>query len=220
MSQALALPLALQPHHDGSALYVPNQSPKLLDKLKIRIRVHSAIGKVREVRVRFSESGEAFPTPPAKVIKTEGNWSWYESVIVMHNPKMNYRFMIVVEDGTKTGDMHWYNTQGLSKLIPADILDFRINTFSSAPSWGKNSVMYQIFPDRFARSAKADKHKTPEWGVAQKWGDPVMVDGRHRSQQFYGGDLWGVIEHLDHIKKLGVNLVYLTPMLPCPSNHR
>lgn len=220
MSQALALPLALQPHHDGSALYVPNQSPKLLDKLKIRIRVHSAIGKVREVRVRFSESGEAFPTPPAKVIKTEGNWSWYESVIVMHNPKMNYRFMIVVEDGTKTGDMHWYNTQGLSKLIPADILDFRINTFSSAPSWGKNSVMYQIFPDRFARSAKADKHKTPEWGVAQKWGDPVMVDGRHRSQQFYGGDLWGVIEHLDHIKKLGVNLVYLTPMFPGRSNHR
>ena len=210
------LPLSLQPHHDGSALYVPNQSPKLLDKIKVRIRVHDAIGKVKEVRVRFSESGEAFPTPPAKLIKTDGGWSWYESEIVVHNPKINYRFIIVLA----SGETVWYNTQGLSKLIPADVLDFRINTFSSAPAWGKEAVMYQIFPDRFARSAQADKHKTPDWAVPQKWADPVMVEGRDRSQQFYGGDIWGVIEHLDHLKKLGVNLVYLTPMFPARSNHR
>ncbi len=212
----MKLPLALQPHHDGSVLYVPNQAPKLLDKLKIRIRIHDAIGKVNEVRTRFSESGEAFPTPPAKLIKRDGGWAWYESEIVMHNPKMNYRFMISLA----SGETFWFNTQGLHKLIPADVLDFRINTFSSAPSWGKDAVMYQIFPDRFARSAQADKHKTPDWAVAQKWADPVIVDGRDRSQQLYGGDIWGVIEHLDHLKNLGVNLVYLTPMFPARSNHR
>lgn len=216
MANPLALPLALQPHHDGSVLYVPNQNPRLLEKVKVRIRIHDAIGEVREVRVRFSESGEAFPTPPAKVIKREGGWSWFESTIVMHNPKMNYRFMITLN----TGDVFWYNTQGLHKLNPADIRDFRINTFSSAPAWGKSSIMYQIFPDRFARSKKADQHKTPEWAVPQVWADPVMVDGPNRSQQFYGGDLWGVIEHLDHLKKLGVNLLYLTPMFPARSNHR
>ena len=192
--------MGLAPHHDGSSLYVPNQAPKLLDKVKVRVRVHQALGKVKEVRVRFSESGEAFPTPPAKVIRRDGQWSWYESTIVMHNPKMNYRFMIVLE----SGETVWYNTQGLSLRNPADILDFRINTFSSAPKWGKDAVMYQIFPDRFARSSKADKHKTPDWGVPQKWGDPVLVEGRDRSQQFYGGDLWGVIEKLDHLKKLGI----------------
>jgi alpha-glucosidase len=216
LANPLALPLALQPHHDGSALYVPNQSPVLLEKIKVRIRIHDALGKVREVRVRFSESGEAFPAPPAKVIKREGGWAWYESVIVVHNPKINYRFIIVLANGNTL----WYNTQGLHELIPADIQDFRLNTFSSAPAWGKSSIMYQIFPDRFARSAEADKHKAPDWAVPQKWGDPVMVDGRDRSQQFYGGDLWGVIEHLDHIKQLGINLVYLTPMFPGRSNHR
>jgi len=70
------LPLALLPHHDGSALYVPNQNPKLLDVLKIRIRIHKALGPVKEVRVRYSESGEAFPSPVAKVVKREGGWSW------------------------------------------------------------------------------------------------------------------------------------------------
>jgi alpha-glucosidase len=216
MVNLAALPMGLAPHHDGSSLYVPNQAPKLLDKVKVRVRVHQALGKVKEVRVRFSESGEAFPTPPAKVIGRDGLWSWYESTIVMHNPKMNYRFMIVLE----TGETVWYNTQGLSLRNPADILDFRINTFSSAPKWGKDAVMYQIFPDRFARSSKADKHKAPDWAVPQKWADPVMVEGRNRSQQFYGGDLWGVIEKLDHLKKLGINLVYLTPMFPARSNHR
>ncbi len=54
------LPLALLPHHDGSALYVPNQNPKLLDVLKIRIRIHKALGPVKEVRVRSARAVRRF----------------------------------------------------------------------------------------------------------------------------------------------------------------
>ena len=216
MSSFDKIPLALLPHHDGSALYVPNQKPKLLDVLKIRIRIHKTLGSVKEVRVRYSESGEAFPSPVAKVIKREGGWSWYETKITMHNPKMNYKFMILLA----SGETFWYNTLGMHELIPPDINDFRLNTFSSAPDWGKSAIMYQIFPDRFARSKHADAHKTPSWGIAKKWGDEVIGTGPGTSEQFFGGDLWGVIEHLDHLKKLGVNLVYLTPIFPGRSNHR
>jgi len=86
------LPLELRPHHDGSAFYVSNPAPKLLDKIKVRLRVHEAIGEVEKVIVRFSESGEAFPSAPAKVVAQGGGWSIYEQTITMHNPKMNYRF--------------------------------------------------------------------------------------------------------------------------------
>jgi len=216
MNKAPSLSLALQPHHDGSALYVPNQNPKLGDRVKVRIRVHDQIGKVAEVRVRFSESGEAFPTDKAKVWKRDGRWTWYESVITVHNPKMNYRFYIKLANGS----VFWYNTQGLSVLNQPDVLDFRLNTFSSAPAWGRKAIMYQIFPDRFARSAKADAHKTPKWAIAKKWDDEVIGSGPGTSEQFFGGDLWGVIEHLDHLKSLGVNLIYLTPIFPAQSNHR
>jgi alpha-glucosidase len=161
MSKLSHLPLALRPHHDGSALYVPNQAPKLLDKVKIRVRIHSAIGEVEMVQVRFSESGEAFPTGPAKAVKTLGDWTWYEAVVVMHNPKMNYRFLITLADGRLLN----YNAVGLFDLEQPDINDFRINTFSSAPKWGPSTIMYQIFPDRFARSAHADKHIAPDWAV-------------------------------------------------------
>ncbi|MEY4301068.1 MAG: hypothetical protein RJA30_219, partial [Actinomycetota bacterium] len=216
MTNLNKLPLGLRPHHDGSAIYVPNQAPKLLDKVKIRVRIHSAIGQVDKVMVRFSESGEAFPTPPAKVIKVDGGWTWYEATIVMHNPKMHYRFVIVLKNGRQLT----YNAVGLFELEQPDINDFRLNTFSSAPKWGPGSIMYQIFPDRWARSAQADKHKTPEWGIAAGWGDEVIGQGPGTSEQFFGGDLWGVIEHLDHLKKLGVTLLYLTPIFPGRSNHR
>jgi hypothetical protein len=39
------------------------------------------------------------------------------------------------------------------------------------------------------------------------------------SAEFYGGDLEGIIEKLDYIKDLGVNALYLSPILESPSNH-
>jgi len=173
MGKKAILPLGLRPHHDGSSLYVSNQAPKLLEKVKLRVRIHEAIGEVRAVLIRFSESGEAFPTPPAKVVKRDGGWSWYEATITMHNPKMNYRFVIILDDGRQLT----YNAIGLFETDQPDINDFRINTFSSAPKWGPSSVMYQIFPDRWARSAEADKHATPEWAIKAGWGDEVIGSG-------------------------------------------
>jgi alpha-glucosidase len=134
----------------------------------------------------------------------------------MYNPQINYRWCFV----TETDDVLWLNALGLSDLESPDIHDYRINVFSSAPAWGPKTVMYQIFPDRFARSAEADKHKTPSWAIAKSWGDEVIGTGPGTSESFFGGDLWGVIEHLDHLKKLGVTMLYLTPFFPAGSNHR
>jgi alpha-glucosidase len=105
-------------------------------------------------------------------------------------------------------------------LEQPDVEDFRINTFSSAPDWGKRAVMYQIFPDCFARSAKADKHKTPSWAIPKTWDEKVTASGPGTSEQFFGGDIYGITEHLDHLKALGVTLIYLTPVFPARSNHR
>ena len=211
-----SIPRALWPHHDGSALYVTNQKPALLEKIKLKVRVHLSFGKVKSIQVRFSESGEAFPTPPARLLSTKDGWAWYEATIVMHNPYMNYRWYLEFQDGTS----FWLNARGLTDLEQPDIEDFRINTFSSAPSWGNSAVMYQIFPDRFARSEQADKHKKPDWALARNWSDKVIASGPGTSEQFFGGDLHGVIEHLDHLKSLGVTLIYLTPVFPARSNHR
>ncbi|MCB5293424.1 Maltodextrin glucosidase [Arthrobacter sp. SO3] len=90
--------------------------------------------------------------------------------------------------------------------------------------------MYQIFPDRFARSAAAEKRQStavaldpaaPDWAVPCSWDNtPVEGSGPQTPYQFYGGDLGGITERLDHIQQLGADVIYLTPFFPARSNHR
>ena len=54
------------------------------------------------------------------------------------------------------------------------------------------------------------------------WDDEVVFEGfdPRTPLQFFGGDLDGVIEHLDHLADVGVSVVYTTPVFPGESNHR
>ena len=49
---------------------------------------------------------------------------------------------------------------------------------------------------------------------------PVEGSGPQTPYQFYGGDLAGITEKLDHIQQLGADVIYLTPFFPARSNHR
>jgi alpha-glucosidase len=208
--------LALLPHHDGSAFYVSNQKPILNEKVILKIRLHQSIGLVAKVSARYSDNGEAFYSKRAKPTPGNDGWSWWETTIPVLNPIVNYRFLIELVDG----GAYWLNAQGVSDIEPTDAMDFRMTTLSDAPSWSSSGVMYQIFPDRFARSEHADSRQAPEWAVPKRWSDQVTAFGTDVSTQFFGGDLDGIIDHLDHLENLGVNILYLTPIFPGQSNHR
>src|SRR5215216_6424458 len=77
------------------------------------------------------------------------------------------------------------------------------------PAWVRDAVFYQIFPDRFAGSSRV-----PKPGPLEAWDAPPTNYG------FKGGDLLGIVEHLDHIESLGANALYLTPVFQSASNHR
>jgi cyclomaltodextrinase len=77
------------------------------------------------------------------------------------------------------------------------------------PAWVRDAVFYQIFPDRFAQSARV-----PKPGPLEPWDSPPNLHG------FKGGDLLGVAEHLDYIADLGATAIYLTPIFQSASNHR
>ena len=72
-------------------------------------------------------------------------------------------------------------------------------------------MIYQIFPDRFRRSGRVDEQR---FLALKTWGsDPT-------EQGFQGGDLYGVIDALDHLQAMGVNFLYLTPIFSSAANHR
>jgi cyclomaltodextrinase / maltogenic alpha-amylase / neopullulanase len=78
-----------------------------------------------------------------------------------------------------------------------------------APDWLADAVFYQIFPERFANGDPAlDPPDVEKWG-----GTPTR-------ENFFGGDLAGITEHLDHIVSLGANAIYLTPVFEADTNHR
>lgn len=77
------------------------------------------------------------------------------------------------------------------------------------PAWVRDAVFYQVFPDRFAASDRVHKP-----GPLEPWDAPPTNYG------FKGGDLLGIVEHLDHIESLGANALYLTPVFQSASNHR
>ncbi len=84
-----------------------------------------------------------------------------------------------------------------------------ITAFTDTPSWVPDAVFYQIFPDRFARSDRVTKSRNLE-----EW------DATPTHHGFKGGDLGGVIEHLDHIIDLGANAILFNPIFQSASNHR
>lgn len=77
------------------------------------------------------------------------------------------------------------------------------------PAWVGDAVFYQIFPERFANGDPAnDPHNVEPWG------------GLPRNDNFFGGDLAGIIKHLNHLQDLGITAVYLNPIFASPSNHK
>jgi neopullulanase len=77
------------------------------------------------------------------------------------------------------------------------------------PQWVRDAIFYQIFPDRFARSERVPKPSNLE-----PWDTPPTTHG------FKGGDLVGVVEHLDYLQELGITALYFCPVFQSTANHR
>lgn len=80
---------------------------------------------------------------------------------------------------------------------------------ATTPDWVKHAIFYQIFPDRFARSVHLEKPNNLE-----PWDSDPTPFG------YKGGDLYGVIEHLDYLQDLGITALYFNPIFQSASNHR
>ncbi|WP_229399846.1 glycoside hydrolase family 13 protein [Micromonospora okii] len=202
-----------QPHHDGSATYVPQQEPALGETVPVFVRVPAG-ADVRAVHVRTTGDGEP-RFAEAVVDRRAGGDVWWRADVEARNPVSNYRFLL---DGARGG--RWLNAAGLADHDVPDNGDFKLVTHAPPPAWARDAVIYQIFPDRFARSAAADGRPAPDWAIPCDWDTPVIGRGPETPRQFYGGDLDGIAERLDHLDRLGVNTVYLTPVFPARSNHR
>ena len=210
-------------HHDGSALYVSNWSPRLGEEVRLRVRTLKA-QQPEAVTLRVVVDGEPLLIP-AEPSGAAGPIIWWEASLTVHNPVSRYRWLI-------TGgafDYTWLNSSGIVTFDIPDANDFILAAFPTAPAWALHSVVYQVFPDRFARS-RADEqieplaakygHRLPDWAVPRPWDAHPEGRGPNTPRELFGGDLDGLRERLGHLDALGANVLYLTPIFPAGSTHR
>lgn len=111
----------------------------------------------------------------------------------------------------------------------------------SVPSWMQRGVIYQIFPDRFRDGNSGNNpaagrfsYNLPGGAIARSnqanWNytvcdprstySPSCAD--HYGDNFYGGDLQGVIDKINdgYFDNLGISVLYLNPIFLAPSNHK
>lgn len=100
---------------------------------------------------------------------------------------------------------------------------FKLSVNFDVPDWAKGKIMYHIFVDRFKKGRTAPLIEIPKRHIHTSWNEPVQLgpdqDGIWNND-FYGGDLQGIIDNLDYIKTLGVEILYLSPIVLSQSTHR
>ncbi|WP_421384137.1 alpha-glycosidase [Bacillus salacetis] len=135
---------------------------------------------------------------------------WFASI---EPPFRRLRYGFLLEDEQES---HFFGDRGFLPEPTNDVGDYfcfpflnPIDVFT-APSWVKDTVWYQIFPERFANgNTDWDPEGTLPWGST----DP-------KPDNFFGGDLEGVLEGIPYLKELGITGIYFTPIFKAYSNHK
>ncbi len=130
-------------------------------------------------------------------------------------PSTSYRWVLA---GGETG-YGWVNGAGLVGGDVADADDFVLSLAPAGPDWHLRVGRLRDLPGP-VRLDRAAASSAPEWAIRRAWDEPPTGRGPATPHELYGGDLYGVEQHLDHVERLGANVVYLTPFFPAGSTHR
>ncbi|MFL8800830.1 MULTISPECIES: glycoside hydrolase family 13 protein [unclassified Clostridioides] len=142
-----------------------------------------------------------------------------------------YYFKVDVEvDGNKKTVFYGKNREnGYScEYDYNDINKYQITVYKDfkVPTWYKEGILYHIFVDRFNngnRNGKIDNPKKNSF-IYGNWEDIPMYIKDSKGDiirwDFHGGNLRGIINKLGYLKKLGVSILYLSPIFEASSNHK
>ena len=191
----------------------------VVDPKHVRVRFHTAKNDVEKVIVhycdnylplKFAETAEMEKIGEGQV---EDYWG-----ITLDAPyhRLKYTFEVIGKDGTSVVYGDRAISDDIKDAINEDGSYFKIPycheiDMVKTPDWVKKTVWYQIFPERFANGDKSNDPKN-----VKPW-NPTDHPGR---EDYYGGDLQGVLDHLDYLQKLGINGLYFCPIFKASSNHK
>jgi len=248
-------------YHNSHVLDFRNPFGAVRQGAPIRISLRTAENDASSVTLMLGGTPHEMKKQPF-----EDHDLWYTDIEIDEIGIHHYYF--IIKDGTAKA--YYTNNEGFGgtgravlKTPGADVgypLVVYYRNFDT-PDWMKNSITYQIFPERFHDGDPANNRaKTlgrgdiplifPEWSNFRgfedtrtqfmypekigrlladgkfheidlnNWGLPEYKGDRHWHNDFYGGDLQGIIDKLDYLQSLGVRALYLNPVFEATSVHK
>ncbi|MBE6954566.1 MAG: glycoside hydrolase family 13 protein [Ruminococcaceae bacterium] len=148
-----------------------------------------------------------------------------------------YAFRIISPDGSTCYYCNRPDGLGGEGTLEQELRNsYQITVYQPAPvpQWYKQAVVYQIFPERFARGSDwlqrfddarhPDDWKGPRRFLHADWDDqPFYLRAEDQSVThwgFFGGTLEGIREKLPYLQELGITAIYLNPIFEAASNHK
>ncbi|MBW5447764.1 alpha-glycosidase [Cohnella sp. CFH 77786] len=184
------------------------------DRQTVHVRIRTKRGDAERVTLlhgdKYNWHEIGHETTEMRVFAQDALFDYWQAEVRPAFRRLKYGFRL--QAGRET---LWLNEQGFHEQEPENpYLYFEYPFLNPAdvfepPAWVKDAVFYQIFPERFANG---DPSNDPE-GVLPWGGEPTPAN-------FFGGDLQGVIDHLDHLERLGVNAIYFNPLFEATTNHK
>lgn len=152
-----------------------------------------------------------------------GDENTYSCVFTPNNTGLHHYYFTCVLDGRRRYIKRHGASEGVfegEELFQLTVYDENLYT----PEFIRGGIMYQIFPDRFYKSGKPHENVPADRIMRDDWfGTPYYRPdnkGIVRNNDYFGGDIQGIIEKLPYIKSLGVSVIYLNPIFEAHENHR
>lgn len=186
------------------------------DQETIHIRLRTKKDDVTAVTVYtgdkfycYDDFTKTVPVPMERLYQDE-LFDYWQAAVVPPYRRLAYTFKLESAD-----EMLWMNERGFHTEPPQPAVGWfefpflnGVDVFTP-PAWVKDAVFYQIFPERFANGDPSlDPADVEPWG-----GEPTPYN-------FFGGDLQGVLDHIDYLAELGITAIYFTPIFEATTNHK
>lgn len=210
----------------SSILHIPlSQYAFANDERMLTIRLRTAKDDLTKVTLFYGDRAcprcplEMFPLT-MKLVACDEDFDYFEVTFSSPYTRVCYYFYIEKEE-----EWYFYYTDQFHKELPHMILEGHILESRSeyyqypfllrsevidAPTWFKEAIVYNIFPDSFASS--------------RRWIANQSCVLKHKngtiSKSKLGGTIHGVYENLDYIEDLGFTCVYFNPIFTAGEYHK
>ena len=227
----------------------------------VRIRLRAAAADLERAELRLADrlTGDSWAQPMALVATDpdggDVGFDYWEALVETGAVPAIIDYSIVAADGLSTRVLSDDRAAdgGTGRIGRSGLVSdpWQITAYDpdfTAPDWAPGSVVYQVFPDRFANADPSndpspDATPGPSGAEVYRHGEvhgvpiinkawdelpegycrdykPEPCDQQAQNRDFFGGDLAGITARLDGLADLGVTVLYLNPIFAAPSNHR